>query len=63
MIVHRAARDIERCRTKYGDAWEEYERRVPYLFIPVCFYLLRKPQYLVSAVVARVLTIADQGVI
>lgn len=35
MIAHRAARDIHRCRTKYGDAWLEYERRVPYLFIPV----------------------------
>ncbi len=35
MIAHRAARDIHRCRLKYGDAWLEYERRVPYLFIPV----------------------------
>ena len=35
MIVHRALRDIQRCRTKYGDAWLEYEKRVPYLFIPV----------------------------
>jgi len=34
MIAHRAWRDIHRCRTKYGDAWLEYERRVPYLFIP-----------------------------
>ncbi|KAK3185783.1 C-24(28) sterol reductase [Lecanicillium sp. MT-2017a] len=34
MIAHRAARDIHRCRLKYGDAWLEYERRVPYLFIP-----------------------------
>ncbi|KAE9984335.1 hypothetical protein BLS_002649 [Venturia inaequalis] len=34
MIVHRAIRDIERCREKYGEAWEEYTRRVPYLFIP-----------------------------
>ncbi|KAI0006572.1 ergosterol biosynthesis ERG4/ERG24 family-domain-containing protein [Xylariaceae sp. FL0662B] len=34
MITHRAMRDIERCRIKYGDAWKEYERRVPYLFIP-----------------------------
>ncbi|CAF3566956.1 C-24(28) sterol reductase [Fusarium graminearum] len=34
MIAHRAARDIHRCRRKYGDAWLEYERRVPYLFIP-----------------------------
>lgn len=35
MIAHRAYRDIERCREKYGDAWKEYERQVPYLFIPV----------------------------
>lgn len=28
-------RDIERCRIKYGEAWKEYERQVPYLFIPV----------------------------
>lgn len=34
MITHRAFRDIQRCREKYGDAWKEYERRVPYLFIP-----------------------------
>src|SRR5690606_24590446 len=37
MIAHRAWRDITRCREKYGDAWKEYERRVPYLFIPVSF--------------------------
>lgn len=35
MISHRALRDIQRCRTKYGEAWLEYERQVPYLFIPV----------------------------
>jgi len=35
MIAHRASRDIEKCRAKYGDAWKEYEKRVPYLFIPV----------------------------
>jgi Ergosterol biosynthesis ERG4/ERG24 family len=35
MISHRAYRDISRCREKYGPAWEEYTRRVPYLFIPV----------------------------
>ncbi|EAW13278.1 c-24(28) sterol reductase [Aspergillus clavatus NRRL 1] len=36
MIIHRAKRDILRCRERYGEAWMEYERRVPYLFIPVC---------------------------
>jgi delta24(24(1))-sterol reductase len=35
MIIHRATRDIQRCRERYGEAWKEYERRVPYLFIPV----------------------------
>jgi hypothetical protein len=35
MIAHRAWRDITRCRAKYGEAWLEYERQVPYLFIPV----------------------------
>ncbi|KAI9708823.1 MAG: C-24(28) sterol reductase [Bogoriella megaspora] len=34
MIVHRATRDIQRCRIKYGDAWDEYTKQVPYLFIP-----------------------------
>lgn len=36
MITHRAWRDIQRCRAKYGDTWKEYEELVPYLFIPVC---------------------------
>lgn len=35
MIAHRTVRDVAKCRQKYGAAWEEYERRVPYLFIPV----------------------------
>ncbi|CAG8949915.1 hypothetical protein HYFRA_00004245 [Hymenoscyphus fraxineus] len=34
MIVHRAYRDIERCKAKYGESWDEYTRLVPYLFIP-----------------------------
>ncbi|KAK1138621.1 C-24(28) sterol reductase [Aspergillus melleus] len=34
MVIHRATRDIQRCRDRYGEAWKEYERRVPYLFIP-----------------------------
>jgi delta24(24(1))-sterol reductase len=37
MISHRALRDIQRCRVKYGDTWLEYERQVPYLFIPYVF--------------------------
>ena len=35
MILHRAIRDQQKCRGRYGAAWEEYERQVPYLFIPV----------------------------
>ncbi|KAJ5167092.1 ERG4/ERG24 ergosterol biosynthesis protein [Penicillium canariense] len=34
MIAHRAMRDIHKCRTKYGEAWKQYEKQVPYLFIP-----------------------------
>ncbi|KAI4161703.1 MAG: hypothetical protein LQ342_004711 [Letrouitia transgressa] len=34
MISHRALRDIRKCEAKYGEAWEEYKRQVPYLFIP-----------------------------
>ncbi|KAI2145553.1 hypothetical protein LOY86_005276 [Ophidiomyces ophidiicola] len=34
MITHRAMRDIQRCRAKYGEAWTQYEKEVPYLFIP-----------------------------
>ncbi|KAF2141914.1 uncharacterized protein K452DRAFT_318267 [Aplosporella prunicola CBS 121167] len=37
MIIHRARRDIRRCRKRYGAAWEKYERQVPYLFIPYVF--------------------------
>lgn len=35
MITHRAIRDIQKCEAKYGKDWQEYTRRVPYLFIPV----------------------------
>ncbi|TGO76747.1 hypothetical protein BELL_0139g00120 [Botrytis elliptica] len=35
MIARRAMRDITKCRQKYGDAWRQYEKQVPYLFIPV----------------------------
>lgn len=35
MIIHRAWRDIQRCRLKYGEHWTEYEKKVPYIFVPV----------------------------
>jgi delta24(24(1))-sterol reductase len=38
MIIHRAHRDIQRCRRKYGESWDEYEKLVPYLFIPVSLH-------------------------
>jgi hypothetical protein len=34
MIIHRARRDIDRCRRKYGDSWAEYEKAVP-----ICSFL------------------------
>ncbi len=37
MIGHRARRDIQRCRSKYGDDWAEYCRQVPHLFVPGLF--------------------------
>lgn len=45
MISHRALRDIQKCRAKYGEAWLEYERRVPYLFIPVSLIPLFRKIY------------------
>jgi delta24(24(1))-sterol reductase len=27
-------RDDAMCAEKYGDDWQEYKRRVPYLFVP-----------------------------
>jgi Delta24(24(1))-sterol reductase len=54
MIAHRAWRDIHRCRNKYGDAWKEYERQVPYLFIPVSL-LPPPPPSLISTRSANVM--------
>lgn len=37
LLIHRALRDNEACSAKYGEDWNEYKRRVPYVFIPHVF--------------------------
>ncbi|KAK4518736.1 uncharacterized protein ATC70_008958 [Mucor velutinosus] len=37
VLTHRVSRDMERCSKKYGKDWEEYCRRVPYIFVPYVF--------------------------
>ncbi len=37
LLVHRCLRDEQRCQAKYGRAWEEYCKRVPYRLIPGIF--------------------------
>jgi 7-dehydrocholesterol reductase len=34
LLIDRATRDDKRCRKKYGAAWEEYCRRVPWKILP-----------------------------
>lgn len=34
LLWHRARRDDRRCRTKYGELWERYTKRVPHALIP-----------------------------
>ncbi|CDK28379.1 unnamed protein product [Kuraishia capsulata CBS 1993] len=37
LLIHRQTRDEAKCRAKYGKAWEEYERQVPYKIIPYVY--------------------------
>ncbi|KAL9645028.1 hypothetical protein ABK040_004521 [Willaertia magna] len=37
MIIHRAHRDMERCRRKYKKDWDIYCSKVPYVFIPYVY--------------------------
>ena len=34
LLVHREMRDSEKCANKYGAAWEEYKRAVPWRIVP-----------------------------
>jgi 7-dehydrocholesterol reductase len=37
LLVHRSVRDNSRCRAKYGSAWDEYCKLVPYNIVPYIF--------------------------
>lgn len=37
LLLHRLFRDDERCKEKYGNAWDKYCRQVPYKLIPLVF--------------------------
>lgn len=37
LLFHRQGRDEEKCRSKYGKSWEEYEKIVPYKIIPYVY--------------------------
>lgn len=37
LLVHRSLRDDDRCARKYGPAWVEYRRRVPWRILPGVF--------------------------
>ena len=34
LLIHRAGRDDDLCKLKYGKDWDLYKRKVPYKFIP-----------------------------
>lgn len=37
LLVHREDRDERQCLQKYGLAWHEYCRRVPYRIVPYVY--------------------------
>lgn len=37
LLIHRQTRDEMKCRAKYGQDWEEYEKLVPYKIIPYIY--------------------------
>ncbi|KAM8938904.1 delta(14)-sterol reductase TM7SF2 isoform 2-T2 [Pelodytes ibericus] len=37
LLIHREARDEHQCKKKYGVAWQEYCRRVPYRIFPYIY--------------------------
>lgn len=37
LLLHRQIRDEEKCREKYGESWEEYERIVKYKIVPYIY--------------------------
>ena len=34
LLTHRAFRDDSKCRQKYKATWDQYLKRVPYIFVP-----------------------------
>jgi protein-S-isoprenylcysteine O-methyltransferase Ste14 len=34
LLIHRTVRDNERCKQKYGAAWDRYCSKVKYVLIP-----------------------------
>ena len=37
LLLHRATRDADKCKAKYGKGYDKYVRRVPYMVIPGVF--------------------------
>ncbi len=37
LLIHREMRDEHKCSTKYGAAWQEYRKRVPYHIVPYVY--------------------------